>query len=168
MDAEHNFKTPAMCAEERRKLQNAIREEVAVQGGEIDQSDLDYLVEVRVWGPDKYELANFTDDELVPAITHLATERGNPNVASPTWEHDLRNELQAARLAHHDIKVPIGRMRMREDKPRLARLLWPTLLAKCEAEVAANTIQTPILQLVIDIRDKIAMLSGGGYALKTP
>ncbi len=168
MDAENKFETPAKCADERRNLQNAIREEVAFQGGEIGQADLDYLVEVRVWGDDKYELANFTDDELVPAITQLATMQSNPNIKSPTWEQDLRAELQAARRVHNDIKVPMGRMRVRENKPELAKLLWPALVAKYEAELAANNIQTPVLALVLDVRQKVAMLSGGGYALSKP
>jgi hypothetical protein len=75
MDAENKFATPAMCAGERLKLQNAIREEVAFQGGEIGQEDLDYLVDVRVWGDDKYELANFTDDELVQRSLSLRPAR---------------------------------------------------------------------------------------------
>jgi hypothetical protein len=168
MDPENKFETPAKCAEERRKLQNAIREEVAFQGGEIAQADLDYLVDVRVWGADKYELANFTDDELVPAITQLATMQSNPRVALPTWEQDLRAELQAARAAHHDIGVPLGRMRVREAKPKLAKLLWPALLAKFAAELAANAVQTPVVALVVDVRHKVAMLSAGGYALAKP
>jgi regulatory protein YycI of two-component signal transduction system YycFG len=53
-------------SEERRKLQAAIREEVRYQDADISQDDLDILVSVHVWGDDKYELANFTDDELVP------------------------------------------------------------------------------------------------------
>ncbi|HEX5142499.1 MAG TPA: hypothetical protein VFW21_01380 [Mycobacterium sp.] len=168
MDAENKFETPAKCADERRKLQNAISKEVAFQGGEIAQADLDYLVEVRVWGDDKYELANFTDNELVPAITQLATMQSNPNVTSPTWEQDLRAELQAARVVHHDIKVPMGRMRVREDKPELAKLLWSTLVTKCAAELAANDVKTPVLALVVDTRQKVAMLSGGGYSLSEP
>ncbi|MEU4715259.1 hypothetical protein AB0F73_16590 [Micromonospora purpureochromogenes] len=168
MDAENKFETPAKCANERRKLQNAIREEVAFQGGEIGQADLDYLVEVRVWGDDKYELANFTDDELVPAITQLAKMQANPDVTSPTWEQDLRAELQSARAKHDDIKVPMGRLHVREDKPELAKLLWPTLIAKCEAELASNDARTPVLALVLDVRQKVAMLSSGGYVLSAP
>jgi hypothetical protein len=168
MDAENKFATAAKCGDERRKLQNAIREEIAFQGGEIGQADLDYLVEVRVWGEDKYELANFTDDELVPAITELASRQSNPRVISPTWEQELRSELQAARAAHSDIKVPMGRMRVREDKPELAKQLWPALAAKCAAELSATDIKTPVLALVVDVRQKVAMLSGGGYALAKP
>jgi hypothetical protein len=165
MDAENKFETEVQRANERRKLQDAIREEVKLQGGEIGQEDLDYLVEVRVWGEDKYELANFTDDELVPALTQLARQQGSAAVDAPDWEARLRAELAAARTAHCDIKVPMGKMRVREDKLALARLLWPALLAKIEAELAADTVVTPVILLVLDVRRKVAMLSGGGYAL---
>jgi hypothetical protein len=168
MDAENKFATQAQRDAERQKLQDAIREEVKFQGGEIGQEDLDYLVELRVWGDDTYELANFTDDELVPAITELAKEQGNQNVATDGWETSLRSELAVARQSHYDIKVPTGKMRVREDKIRLAGLLWPVLLAKTEAELAADAVVTPVVALVLDVRQKVAMLSGGGYSLRQP
>lgn len=50
MDAENRWATPALRSNERRKLQGAIREEVEDQGGEITQEDLDFLVNIQVWG----------------------------------------------------------------------------------------------------------------------
>jgi hypothetical protein len=160
MDAENDFATQAKRVDVRRKLQDAIREEVQYQDANIGQDDLDHLVHVRVWGDDKYELANFTDNELVPAITTLATRQKNPGVASPTWEQDLRTALQTARVAHYDLKVALGRMRVKEDKVQLATLLWPVLRAKCEAEYVAGNVQTPVLKLVLDVRDLAAKLTG--------
>lgn len=167
MDPENDFATQAQRDDVRRKLQEAIREEVLYQDADISQDELDYLVNIHVWGADKYELANFSDDELVPAITTLATSQQNPRVALPTWEQNLRTELQATRLSHADIKVAMGRMRVREDKVELAKLLWPTLLSKCEAEYASGSVQTSVLKVVLEVRQLIAKLSGV-FALMGP
>ncbi|MCC8245068.1 hypothetical protein [Saccharothrix luteola] len=160
MDPENDFATQADRDDVRRKLQDAIREEVEYQDARISQEELDHLVHVQVWGDDKYELANFTDDELVPAVTALALKQHNPLVSSPTWEQDLRSQLMTARVAHDDIKVPLGRMRVKEDKVGLAQFLWPVLLSKCDAEYANDNIQTPILELVLEVRRLVHRLTG--------
>ncbi|MDT0309681.1 hypothetical protein RM780_22370 [Streptomyces sp. DSM 44917] len=151
MDPENHFATQADRDKVRRDLQDAIREEVRYQDADIGQDFLDYLVQIRVWGEDKYELANFTDDELVAAITTLATRQGNPRVTAADWEHNARTYLAEARSKHLDIKAPLGRLGMREEKVALAGLLWPTLLAKAEAEYAADDITTPVVQLIADV-----------------
>ncbi|MFC7482926.1 hypothetical protein ACFQX7_27100 [Luedemannella flava] len=130
------------------------------QDADIGQDELDALIHVSVWGEDTYELANFTDDELVQAITTLATRQNNACVSTAAWEVDLRTELQAARAAHRDIKVPLGRMRVKDDKVELASLLWPTLLTKCEAEYASATIDTPVLKIALEVRELAAKLTG--------
>jgi hypothetical protein len=168
MDAENRWATPTQRNNERRKLQGAIREEVEAQGGEIAQEDLDFLVNIHVWGEDKYELANFTNDELVPVLARLATGQSHQNPESTTWQHELRDRLDAARLAHHDIKVPVGQMRMRLNKVELAEALWPVLLAKCERELAADTIETPVLKVILEAQRLASLLSGGGYSLRKP
>jgi hypothetical protein len=165
MDPENKFATQEKRETERRKLQDAICEEVKLQGGTISQADLDYLVEIRVWGDDKYELASFTDDELVPAIAELARQQALSGVDSPEWETRLRTELAAARGRHDDIKVPMGQCGVGENKTALAKLLRPALLAKVEVELAADAVVTPVLALVLDVRRKVALLSGPGYAL---
>ena len=167
MDPENNFATVEQRAEERRKLQGAIREEVRYQDADISQEDLDILVSVHVWGEDKYELANFTDDELVPAIAHLASSRGATGTDSQAWETDLRGYLQDARRLHLDIESPLGRIRAPKDKVALADILWPVLRAKCERELAADDITTPVLRLVMDVRRLVAQLSGAS-ALQVP
>ncbi len=75
MDPENKWATPENRANECRKLQAAIREEVVLQGGDIGQEELDVLVNIHVWGDQKYELANFTDDELLAALAELARGR---------------------------------------------------------------------------------------------
>jgi hypothetical protein len=93
MDAENRWATPALRNHERRKLQDAIREEVEAQGGE---------------------------------------------------------------------------MRMRLNKVHLAEALWPVLLAKCERELAADTIQTPVLKVILEAQRLVGLLSLGGYSLRKP
>lgn len=160
MDAENDFATQDKRDKVKRQLQDAIREEVKYQDAEISQRELDALVHVHVWGDDKYELANFSDDELVPAITKIATSQKNDRVNSADWEKDLRRELQEARDKHFDIKVPLGRLRVNEEKVELARLLWPVLLAKCEAEYVSDQVETPVLKLALEVRRLVAEVSG--------
>jgi hypothetical protein len=165
MDPENIWRDQARREQQRLQLQQAIREEVEWQGGVISQPELDVLVNIFVWGDDTYELANFTDDELVAAITQLASEQALAAATSPTWETELRRALQAARREHCDFQRKVGPLRVREDKPRLARILLPTLVAKYQAERAAGTITTPVLQLVEMVRDLILQLSGRGFIL---
>ncbi|MBY8889403.1 cytochrome P450 [Streptomyces sp. PTM05] len=117
------------------------------QDAAIGQDVLDLMVNIQVWGRDKYELANFTDDELAPAITAIAIRQGHP-AECHDWQERLRQELQAARAVHQDIKVPLMRLRLRLEKVELAHALWPVLLAKCEAELAASTVGSPSPALV--------------------
>lgn len=124
------------------------------------QDELDFLVRIRVWGDDKYELANFTDDEPVPAITTLATQQQSQRVSSPTWEHDLRTELQAARVAHHDIKVPSARCGCGRTRSR-----WRNCCGRCSSRsvklnMPSGTITTPVLKLVLEVRQIVARLNG--------
>lgn len=101
-----------------------------------------------MWGEDKYELANFTDDELVEA----AIVRTDSTVTNQSWEEELRGKLTKAREHHHDIKIPFGQMRIPLDKPRLADILWPALLAKLHIEFAGeHAPTTPVIKLIDDI-----------------
>lgn len=167
MDPENHFATQDKRDKVRKDLQDAIREEVQYQDADISQDELDGLVRVHVWGDHTYELANFTDDELIPAITAMATRQQSARVESATWEADLRAELQAARAAHHDIKVVMGRMRLNEDKVEMAKLLLPVLLAKCEAEYIADDVQTPVLKVALEVRQLVGQWSGV-FALRGP
>jgi len=164
---ENHFATAEQRAEERRKLQAAIREEVRCQDADISQDDLDILVSVHVWGDDKYELANFTDDELVPAIARLAAAHRATDTASPAWEKELRGYLQDARRLHLDIEAPLGRIKAPKDKVALADILWPVLRAKCERELATGTVATPVLRIVMEVRRLVAKLSGV-FGLEVP
>lgn len=169
MDAEAHWATEQSRDAQRRNLQSAIREEVRSQGADISRSDLDFLVRVNVWGDDKYELANFTDDELVTAILQLpAPPRQGKDAVNNSWESRLRKHLDDARRSHEDIKVVLGRMRIGVRKVALAEVLWPVLLGKCQRQWLSGRIETPALKLVIEIRDVVASLSSGAYALEVP
>jgi len=163
MDPENRWSDELKRLQERATLQKAIREEVETLGGQIGQGDLDWLVTIHVWGEHKYELANFTDEELAEGIVALARQqaRGGDDIAVDR----VRAEVSFARMGNHDIKVTFQRLRLREDKPRLAELLWPTLLAKCEGELASGDVVTPVLAVVNDVRSKVALNSGGSYSL---
>jgi hypothetical protein len=163
MDPENSWDTPEKCEEERRKIKKAIREEVELQGGKISDESLDFHVNIFTWGEDKYELANFADGELLPAITQLAQ---GEDVGSPTWIERVRMQLHEARKVHDDIKVVLGPLHI--DKKDLAELLWPTLLAKCEQEVATDEIVTPVLKVVLKVNELVAAFSAGGYVLPPP
>jgi hypothetical protein len=52
-----------------------------------------------------------------------------------------------------------------EEKVELAQLLWPVLLAKCEAEYATDRIETPVLKLALEVRRLVGEV-GGIFALK--
>jgi hypothetical protein len=160
MDPENTFATADKRTKLRRSLIAAVREGVQHQGADIGQDVLDTLVNIQVWGEDTYEIANFTDGELIPAITALAVSQGRVGGDLRAWEQELRRRLLDARRGHLDIKVPIGQMKMREDKVMLAELLWPTLRKKFEAEYAAGSVTTPVLKLVVEVRQLVAKLTG--------
>ncbi|MES9541884.1 hypothetical protein [Actinomadura sp. NPDC000600] len=160
MDPENTFATQEKRDEERRKLQNAIREGVRYQNADISQEELDLLVHIRVWGEHTYEFANFTDDELATAITTVAEEQSSPGRDSPSWDSDLLQALQHARSKHQDIKKALDRMRVREDKVRLAQILWPVLREKCERELSERREETPVLRLVLEVYQLQARMAG--------
>lgn len=54
----------------------------------------------------------------------------------------------------------MGRARIGAEKTELAKLLWPTLRSKCELEAANGTRETPVLDLVLEVRRLVARLTG--------
>ena len=54
---------------------------------------------------------------------------------------------------------------LRIKKPVLAKILWPTLLAKCERELERDVIETPILKVMLEVQRLVGLLSGGSYVL---
>jgi hypothetical protein len=59
MDPENRWSTPQKRDAERKKIQMAIREEVELQGGNISDDNLDFLVNLPVY--DQYYESEPTD-----------------------------------------------------------------------------------------------------------
>jgi hypothetical protein len=158
MDEENKWDTAAKRANERRILMKSIREEVEAQGASISDDFLEFLVTVQTWGADKYELANFTDDELVEAVDRVKS--GDSNPPAPGWRERLYAKLAEARREHWDVKRPLGQAGVTVSKVRLAEELWPVLRRKLEAEFSENTPTTPIIRLLVDIRERYIRATG--------
>lgn len=170
MDPENLYATTEGRAKLEAAIKGAIREEIELQGAAIADDDLDFMVTVRVWGDQKYELANFTDDELVPALVAVARRQGVSGAGDAQWETELRTRLLAARTSSppKDIKVIAGPMRMRDDKVALAAELWPVLQAKCQRELEQNDVVTPVVDVMLQVERLVAQLSAGAYVLRKP
>lgn len=159
-----------------RTLKGHIREDIEAQDGRITDDDLDQLVTVRVWGPESYELANFTDDELVEGLTEVAQLQGHDSGDPLEWRSKLYRLLaeERARAGTGNAHVPtIGtvfhQIGMREQKVHLAKALWPMLREKYEAERAAGNVTTPVLQVLEEVGRLVQTFSHtGGFALEWP
>jgi hypothetical protein len=165
MDPEGLWATSEKRDLQSKRIMQAIREEVERQDGKIGDTDLDVLVDIRVWDEQlSYELANFSDDELVPVIARLATGPLAANAASDAWQEECRHKLQDIRQQEHaNIDRVIGPLRI--TKPVLAEALWPTLLAKCEGELERDQVMTPVLRIALEAQRLFTQLSGAGYVL---
>jgi hypothetical protein len=108
--------------------------------------------------------ANFTDEELAYAITVLTQLHGRSPAESPDWQARLRQELQAARAAHHDIKVLIilQRLQLRVDKSGTR----PVAVAGPAGQMRGGT-GTPTTPVVLEVRD-LASRFTGVFALERP
>jgi len=167
MDPENSWTRPAQRENTRAKLKKAIREEVEAQldgAGRIGDEDLDWLVSIHVWGRNTFELANFNDDELITAMDALAAHQNLPT--DDAWRERARVELTAARDQPNDVKVALERLGLREDKIRLAELLWPVLLANVEDQLEWEEPTLPVLRVLKAVRQRVGLLLGGGYSLR--
>lgn len=161
MDPEGPWSSDDKRSTKRKSLQELVKAEVDAQGGEITAAELDTLVQVRTWGQQKYELANFTDSEIEAAMKALAAEQGEPT--SHEWELNLRDAIARARIKKYDISTVFDRMRMKAERPRLAELLTPVVRAKLDDAVQV----VPVVELVTDVYHLVQRLSGSGYSLET-
>jgi hypothetical protein len=165
MDPENKWSSPERCEQFRRAVQTAVRENVEEQGGRVTAEELDFLVEVSTWGQDSYELANFSDDDLIAAIDELAVGRHLDRQAAPGWHAAVSDELRLARREHWDIGVVLGRLRLPDAKIELAELLWPALLLRLERHMRDESVGPPVIELVVKIVGKHNNLALGHVAL---
>lgn len=169
MDAEGPiWGTPESRGRHLRDLREIVRQEVNEQGGTLTDDELEILVQLRTWGDQKYELANFTDDELEAAIAQVL--RANPEATGceADWAPRLRADIEYARERALDIGVVFQRVQQQVSKVDLAEALMPVLLAKLEHESIPGHVHPPILDLAYDLVALVSQLSGGGYSLETP
>lgn len=163
MDAEGKYwGTPQTQAAYLRKLKDIVQSGVQAQGGTLNQAELDALVHVRTWGQHKYELANFTDDELHAALTRLATAHGNHVDATA-----LRDAIAHVREGKLDIKVVFDQMQWRLEKAALAEELLPVLVGKLDYDDDAQ-VNVPVIELVYDVHDLVSRFAGGSFHLESP
>ncbi|MBX9243856.1 hypothetical protein ICW40_03430 [Actinotalea ferrariae] len=157
MDPE-NVWSPEKRDETVWKLRNRIREEVQRQeGGAIRDEELDELLKVRVW-PDArtYEMANFTDGELVDALLAVRPDHIDDSA-------DLRTEVldavEYARTGRKDFGVALGRLRWgRNLKVAVAQVLTPVLVSKLGQDAAAAP---PVVKLALEIAETAERMAVG-------
>ncbi|SMQ68380.1 hypothetical protein [Agreia sp. VKM Ac-1783] len=169
MDAEGPiWGTPAARDRHLHELREIVRQEVAAQGGAVTDHELEILVQLHTWGDQKYELANFTDEELETAITQVLRANSKTERSETNWVARLRTDIEYARERELDIKVVFDRIQQQVSKVELAEALMPVLLAKLEHEDSSDHTHPPVLDLVFDLVTLVNRLSGGGYSLEKP
>lgn len=169
MDAEGPIWGTAELREEHLgQLRDIVRQEVMEQGGALTDAELETLVQLRTWGQNKYELANFTDDELETAITAVLRAQPAAALEETVWAARLRSDIEYARDRNLDIKVVFDRIRQRVSKVELAETLLPALLAKLDHDETPGHAHAPVIDLVYELVGLVRRLSGGGYSLETP
>lgn len=169
MDAEGPiWGTPEARDRHLRELRGIVRQEVAEQGGTLTEHELETLVQLHTWGDQKYELANFTDEELETSIAQVL--RANPEAvrSEADWASRLRTDIEYARERGLDVGVVFQRIQQQVSKVELAEALMPVLLAKLEHESTPDHVHPPVLDLAYDLVALVSQLSGGGYSLETP
>lgn len=169
MDAEGRYwGTPEARERHLGELRGIVRQEVAEQGGTITDHELEILVQLHTWGCQKYELANFTDEELETAIEQVL--RANPDAAGSeaAWSPRLRADIEYVRESMLDIGVVFDRIQQHVSKVKLAEVLLPVLIAKLEHERYPGHIHPPVVDLAYNLARLVSRLSGGGYSLETP
>jgi hypothetical protein len=131
VDPEEKYATPALCAEQRRKLVDRVDQTLRFGGVAVDRADLEALVEVRTWDA-PFEFAHFTDDELAQAA--LAQRRAGHQVTVP----DLAAALHQIRTTTKKLDLIEASLRNHLDKVELADALWPVLKVKIESCAATG------------------------------
>lgn len=153
-------------AEKRRKRENSlkgqIRRDVEAQGGQIDDDTLDLLVRIETWDNGYYELANFSDEELLGAIEALGMRHGAPDASTDSWRQTLRKDLERTRK--ESLNLDIVLRHARATKRDLAVELWPRLAAKARAEVDSGVV-TPVVDVVRRAIDLAARIQRKGTVL---
>ncbi|GAB3405945.1 hypothetical protein GCM10027515_19900 [Schumannella luteola] len=145
-------------------LRQKVRDQVSGQGAAVSEEELDSLVDVRTWGEQKYELANFSDEELAVGLARVGLTHGD----SAEREEDLRelliSHLEHVRNRELDVKVVYQRMQWPVRKMDLARELLSALTSRI-GQAATYDELPPVLKLVEDVRVLVNHNSLGAFGL---
>jgi len=165
MDNEGDFlETNGALSRTTENLRMHVRESVSAQGGVLSEDDLDTLVDVRTWGPQKYELANFDDEELATAMARVAVSCGDSSEDPIGLAARLLAHLQYARSRSLDVKVVYDRVGWPVRKMDLARELLPGLLSQIGTTTDFEDLP-PLLKLAADVEEIVQRLSLGTFSL---
>jgi hypothetical protein len=148
--------------EEEERLKKQIRKDVEAQGGQIDDDALDLLVRIETWDDGYYELANFSDEELLGAIETLGRRNGVSGASTDAWRQSVRNSLELAREQSLNLDTVLRHARAR--KRDLAEELWPKLAAKAIAELDSGVV-TPVVDVVRRAIDLAARIQRKGTVI---
>jgi hypothetical protein len=99
-------------------------------------------------------------------LTHIFAVLG----LLPSSDRDKDTEILVLRHQIALLRRQLGDTRgssARPDPSSRVTLLWPVLRTKSEAEYVSGDITTPVLQLVLDVRQLVAEVSGV-FALAGP
>jgi hypothetical protein len=142
IDQEGDWEAAEQRAKKARNIRKGIRKEVQLQGGDIDNDTLDFLIHIRTWGPAGcFELANFTDKELLDGL--VATTPKNHLAKKPSRD-EIADLIAQVHQGGITLDTLIGRCRT--SKPLQ---LWPVLREKAEREIKSGTITTPVVQVLL-------------------
>jgi len=146
IDQEGGWATQEQRDRKVRAIREGVRHEVRLQNADIDEETLGYLIHVQTWGQAGcFELANFTDDQLIAGLTAAAPRNARSQKPTSTVIAQL---VRQARSGDISVDVLVGRCRT--SKPLLADALWPALREKAESEIKAGSITTPVVRVLAE------------------
>lgn len=153
--------TQAKVEERRRNWIKEIQNVVKAQGGEVDETELEKLVQVRLWKQTCFEFEHFTDQELAQTISVLHPNSGGLDLPG------LVDLIAAKRSAGVDIKEVWFGWNPQIRKPELANALWPTLrdkIHRAQSDPAADV--PPIAAVALDAHDLAQSFNFGRYIIR--
>lgn len=145
VDPGGRWSTPTKRTKQIDAIRREIRADVKRQGGTIDDATLDLLVHLIAWEAPCYELANFSDEELLEALRELGRRNRVAGIDAAPWALVVASDLTRAR--QEGLSLDAVLRHARTDKMELADELWPVLAAKLHRE-QDTAFTTPILSAV--------------------
>lgn len=167
MDPENKWKTPEDKEDEMKGIRNAVKREVARQGAKITERELNHLVTVFVWPGGTYEVANFTDSELLEGMVKLTLLKKPEFLETPEWREKLLVAIQEARRLRCQFKEKVGILKVPDDKVELAKILLPVLIAKYHKESNEPQYVTPVFQVIEKVQELFALFASGVFTYET-